>query len=60
MPARLVEDDRERIALITPVLLEPWFAFKGRVNESIGLKFGVNYNSLFMGATSSQIGRAHV
>lgn len=56
MPARLVEDDEERIALITPVLLEPWFAFKGRVNESIGLKFGVNYNTLFMGATSSLTG----
>ena len=43
LPARLVEDDQEKIALITPVLLEPWFAFKGRVNESTGFKFGVNY-----------------
>jgi hypothetical protein len=59
MPARLVEDDRERIALITPVHPEPWFAFTGRGNESIGLKFGVNYNALFMGATSSLIGNDH-
>lgn len=53
MPTLLVEDDEQEAALISPVLLEPWFGFKGRVNESIGLKFGVNYNTLFMGASSS-------
>jgi porin len=56
MPARLVEDDDKKIALITPVFAEPWFAFKGRVNESVGFKFGVNYNTLFMGASSSLTG----
>jgi len=56
LSARLVEDDQEKVALITPVLLEPWYAFKGRLNESIGLKLGVNYNTLFMGATSSLTG----
>ena len=53
MPTLLVEDDEQEAALISPILLEPWFGFKGRVNESIGLKFGVNYNTLFMGASSS-------
>ena len=56
MPARLVEDDDKKIALITPVFAEPWFAFKGRLNESVGFKFGVNYNTLFMGASSSLTG----
>jgi len=56
MPARLVEDDQEKVALITPVLAEPWFKFKGRVNESVGFQFGVNYNTLFMGASSSLTG----
>ncbi|MCL7981901.1 MAG: carbohydrate porin [marine benthic group bacterium] len=56
LPARLVADDEVKQTLISPILLGPWFEFKGRMNESLGFKFGINYNTLFMGASSSLTG----
>jgi porin len=56
LPVRLVADDEVKQTLISPILLGPWFRFKGRMNESVGFKFGLNYNTLFMGASSSLTG----
>jgi porin len=37
-------------------MLKPWFDFKSKVNERIGLQFGVNYTALYQNATDAPSG----
>jgi porin len=55
--AELEESDRVKQPLARVPFVEealaPWFGFKQRVNEALGLQFGTNYNVLAQWATRS-------
>ena len=53
--SELAEDAREKDSVFEGIdrALKPWFEFKERVNEDIGLQFGLDYSILYQGLTDS-------
>ncbi len=53
--SELAEDAREKDSVFEGIdrALKPWFEFKERVNQDIGLKFGLDYSILYQGLTDS-------
>ncbi|WP_158500451.1 carbohydrate porin [Xenococcus sp. PCC 7305] len=53
--AELAEDAREKDSVFEGIdrALKPWFEFKERVNQDVGLKFGLDYSILYQGLTDS-------
>ena len=50
----LIADDAKSIpALVQERLLDPWFEWKGSLQERHGLSFGVDYSALYLGSDNS-------
>ena len=48
--SELAEDAREKDSVFEGIdrALKPWFEFKKRVNQDVGLKFGLDYSILYL------------
>ena len=53
--SELAEDAREKDSVFEGIdrALKPWFEFKERVNQDLGLQFGLDYSILYQGLTDS-------